>query len=137
MNRFALVPAAALVAGLRSASLGNIPGPGPEVKPAMKAPEIFQVKCDVHPWMLAYVRVFDHPYFATTHDDGTYSIDTNNLKDGNYTFTAWHEELGEVDQKNVAVKNGKAVVDFAFKMKGPNNQPPVAAPDPAGRVAVA
>ncbi len=72
----------------------------------------FKVKCDVHPWMLAYVRVFDHPYFATTKEDGKFSI--AGVPDGEYTFVAWHEKFGETEAKGT-VKDGKAEVNFAFK----------------------
>ena len=46
-------------------------------------PELhFPVKCDVHPWMGAYVAVMDHPYFDVTEKDGTFSI--KNLPAGTY-----------------------------------------------------
>ena len=54
--------------------------------------EIFQVHCDVHPWMKSVVWVSDNPFFAKTGEDGTYKIDTNGLKDGTYTIVAWHEK---------------------------------------------
>src|ERR1041385_1283089 len=38
-------------------------------------PEVLvQFKCDVHPWMFAYVGVVDHPYFAVSDKDGSYKI---------------------------------------------------------------
>jgi len=85
---------------------------GKKIDP-FKTVETFKVKCDVHPWMLAYVRVFDHPFFATSKEDGTYSI-TSKLPDGEYTFVGWHEKFGEVEQKGT-VKDGKAEVNFVFK----------------------
>ena len=30
-----------------------------------------KLNCDIHPWMKAYVMVFDHPFFTTTAKDGT------------------------------------------------------------------
>ena len=36
--------------------------------------------------------VLDHPFFAVTDDDGTFTIP--NLPPGKYTLEAWHEELG-------------------------------------------
>ena len=42
--------------------------------PPMKVAERFKIKCDVHPWMSAYVNVFEHPYFAVTKEDGTFAI---------------------------------------------------------------
>src|SRR3954467_2320352 len=57
-----------------------------------KAPEIIKVKCDVHPWMSAWIIVVDNPFFAASKEDGTYTI-KGNLPDGEYTLHAWHEKL--------------------------------------------
>jgi len=46
--------------------------------------EDFKVKCDVHPWMIAWIRVVDNPFYALTGEDGTYKIDTTGLPDGDY-----------------------------------------------------
>ena len=35
-----------------------------------KAEHAMYIKCDVHPWMKAYISVFDHPYFSVTDDSG-------------------------------------------------------------------
>ena len=79
----------------------------------MKVPERFNVKCDVHPWMIARVSVFEHPYFAVTGTDGAFSI-PGALPDGQYTLTAWHEKLGE-KQAHVIIENGRAsAADFVF-----------------------
>jgi hypothetical protein len=32
------------------------------------------VSCNIHPWMKAWVRVFDHPYYAVTDKDGNFEI---------------------------------------------------------------
>ena len=80
----------------------------------MTAAEVFKVKCDFHPWMLAYVHVFDHPFYAVTGSDGSFAIPAG-LPDGRYTLVAWHERLGE--RKAAAeVKGGKAAgADFTFR----------------------
>jgi plastocyanin len=57
-----------------------------------KEEALFQIKCDVHPWMSAYVGVFTHPFFSATRTDGKYTI--SGLEAGTYTITAWHERLG-------------------------------------------
>ena len=49
-------------------------------------------KCDVHPWMTGYVAVTDHPFFAVTGDDGSFTIP--NVPAGTYTIEAWHERFG-------------------------------------------
>jgi hypothetical protein len=85
---------------------------GEKADPQPKAPEIFKVKCDVHPWMTGWVAVFDHPYFAVTGDDGTF--DVKGLPDGRYTLRAWHERYGTREQ-TVTVTDGKGTVNFTFK----------------------
>ena len=83
-----------------------------------KAAETFKVKCDVHPWMAAWIVVTDSPYHAVSSAEekgmGTYSLDTKDLPDGEYTFTAWHEVYGSQDQK-AKVVGGKAELNFTFR----------------------
>ena len=79
--------------------------------------ETFQIKCDVHPWMKAVIRVFDHPYFATTGTDGKFSINTRNLKDGTYVVLAWHEIYRDSQPQTIEVKSGKATKDLDFTFK--------------------
>jgi hypothetical protein len=73
----------------------NQPMPG-NMKEATKTfdkPEhMFPIKCDVHPWMSAYVGVFTHPFFSVTKTDGKFTI--SGLDPGTYEITAWHEVLG-------------------------------------------
>jgi plastocyanin len=57
-----------------------------------KPEEVFQIKCDVHPWMMAYMAVFTHPFFSVTGTDGKFTI--SGLDPGTYEITAWHERLG-------------------------------------------
>jgi plastocyanin len=57
-----------------------------------KAEPMFQIKCDVHPWMNAYVGAFTHPFFSVTGTDGKFTI--SGLDPGTYEITAWHERLG-------------------------------------------
>ena len=70
----------------------------------------FKVKCDVHPWMGAFIGVFEHPYFAVTDDDGSYVI--SGLEPGDYVIEAWHERLGS-QTANVTV--GDSAANFTFK----------------------
>jgi hypothetical protein len=86
--------------------------PGKKVPP-MKAAERFKIKCDVHPWMSCHVSVFEHPFFAISKPDGTFSIPAG-LPDGKYAVVAWQESMGE-QEGTVEVKGGKGTVDFSFK----------------------
>lgn len=47
-------------------------------------------KCDIHPWMAGRVRVFDHPYFATTDENGNFEI--KDAPAGKWRLVIWHEE---------------------------------------------
>ena len=82
-----------------------------------KTVETFKVKCDVHPWMYAWIVVLDNPYSAISSADekafGTYCMSTKDLPDGEYTFVAWHELFGTQEQK-ATVTGGKAEVNFVF-----------------------
>ena len=57
-----------------------------------KPEAMFHIKCDVHPWMSAYMGVYTHPFFSVTGTDGKYTI--SGLDPGTYEITAWHEKLG-------------------------------------------
>lgn len=85
--------------------------PGRKIDP-MKAAEVFKIKCDVHPWMGAFVHVMEHPFFSVTGDDGTFAL--RGLPPGKYTLTARHETLG-TKTAEVTVEAGKpAAADISF-----------------------
>ena len=52
------------------------------------------VQCGIHAWMHSWIRVFDHPYFAVTNDQGEFEI--KNAPAGNYRLVIWHEAVGWV-----------------------------------------
>jgi len=54
--------------------------------------QVIKLKCDVHPWMTAFVLVQDNSYFAVTGADGSFSI--RGLAAGSYELEAWHERFG-------------------------------------------
>ena len=61
---------------------------------------VFIVKCDVHGWMQAFIRVDDHPFHAVTDGSGSFRI--ADVPAGEYTLEAWHETLG-TQQRTVRV----------------------------------
>ncbi|RME92318.1 MAG: hypothetical protein D6766_10265 [Verrucomicrobia bacterium] len=76
---------------------------------------LLRFKCDVHPWMFAYVGVMDHPWFAVTNEKGEYKLPAG-LPPGEYTLVAYHRKAGELTQK-ITVKDGeKKVVNFTMKV---------------------
>ena len=72
----------------------------------------FQIKCDVHPWMIAYVGVFTHPFFSVTGADGKFTI--SGLDPGTYEISAWHERLGTQTATVTVGANDKKTQDFKF-----------------------
>ena len=73
------------------------------------------VKCNVHPWMRAYIAVLRHPYFSVSNESGSFSI--KNLPPGNYTITAWHEKLGNSVQKVTVAAGESKALQFVFKAR--------------------
>ncbi len=89
------------------------PGSEDKMKSFARQEVMIPVKCNVHPWMRAYIGVVSHPFFAVTSDDGTYTI--KGLPPGTYTIEAWHEKYGTQDQQvTVGAKESKPL-DFSFK----------------------
>jgi len=74
-------------------------------------------KCDVHPWMFAYVGVFDHPFFAVTDKEGNFKI--SGLPNGKYTLAAYHRRTHTTTDgvtQEVTVE-GDTKVDFVVELK--------------------
>ncbi len=69
-------------------------------------------KCDVHRWMNAYAGVLDHPYFAVSGADGTFSI--GNVPPGDYTVGVWHERLGVMETMVTIEASGMADASFTY-----------------------
>ena len=74
--------------------------------------EMFKIKCDVHPWMGAYVQVLSHPFFDVTGEDGRFSL--ANLPAGSYEVTIWHERLG-TETRTAELADGQSLeLDFTM-----------------------
>ncbi len=92
-------------------------GPGdPPMHRKFTKPEIMiPVKCNIHDWMHAYIGVVDHPYFATTGDDGSFRLP--NLPPGTYTVSAWHEGMAPQQTIVTVPPSGKVEVSLTFHGK--------------------
>ena len=79
-----------------------------------KVEDPFYIKCDVHPWMKAWVAVFDHPYFAVTDKDGNFKID--GIPAGTYEVIAWQEKFKMKKHltATVTIGEGETVNNFTF-----------------------
>jgi plastocyanin len=102
------------VSGNPESNQVQMPG-GPDLDYTFAQPEMFmKFKCDVHPWMFAWVSVFDSPYFNISDKDGKFVI--KNVPPGKYTVEADHRKLGTLT-KDVEVKDSDVTVDFTFEVK--------------------
>ena len=94
------------------------PAGAPDIEKSFDKPEVLvRMKCDVHPWMLAYIGVLEHPYFAVSDKDGNFKI--SGLPDGKYTIVAYHLKThGATNEgivKSIEVK-GDTKQDFTVEL---------------------
>jgi plastocyanin len=61
-------------------------------------------RCFMHPWMVAYVHVMEHPYYAVTGLDGTFTL--RGLPPGEYEIATLHESSRFEASARVTVKVG-------------------------------
>lgn len=89
------------------------PRAGMTTSKTFKTPEIMvPIECNVHGWMHAFVGVVEHPYFATSSEDGTFTI--TGLPAGTYQLEAWHETLGTQSGEVTIAEDGTGTIEFTF-----------------------
>jgi len=82
----------------------------------LKGPDVMmRVGCDIHSWMVAYVGVETHPYYAVSGADGTFKI--ANVPPGKRTIRVWHERFGPLTQTVNVAAGQTANVEFAYTGK--------------------
>lgn len=102
------------VAGNKETNKAELPK-SPPLEFSWDNSEVFlRFKCDVHPWMFAYVGLVNHPYYAVSGKDGTFTI--KNVPPGTYTVEAYHRKAGKVTA-DVKVESGNAKADFTLEVK--------------------
>ena len=102
----------------------------PEFPIRFGRPEMFiPIKGDIHNEMVAYVSVFDHPYFAVTDQDGRFRV-LGHLPPGTYEIEARHFTAGST-KNTVTVRQGEdSQVDFTLNI-------PVGAAEVGSNVSIA
>jgi plastocyanin len=86
--------------------------PGRVSRKPLVAAGVVKIRCEVHPWMSAYIVVTEHPYHAISDIYGEYEL--ADVPPGVYQLKVWHESLG-TQEKRVEVKPGaKQQLDFTF-----------------------
>ena len=71
------------------------------------------VQCNQHNWMRANIGVLDHPFFAVSGDDGSFTI--KNVPPGDYTLVFWHEVYGEQSAPIKVAARGTVTQDAEYK----------------------
>lgn len=80
-----------------------------------KSPEVMlKLGCDVHRWMVAFVGVMPHPYFAVSSATGQYEI--AQVPPGTYTIKSWHEQFGERTATVTVKAGGRTSADFHYEI---------------------
>ena len=86
--------------------------PGRVSRKPLVAVGLVKIRCEVHPWMSAYIVVTEHPYHAVSDVYGEYEL--TDIPAGVYQLKVWHESLG-TQEKRIEVKPGAPQkVDFIF-----------------------
>ena len=83
----------------------GMPNKDQKVRRRIRKPGLVKMLCDVHPWEVAWIAAFDHPYHAVSDARGSFAL--SRVPPGSYTLTLWHEKLGSKRQQ-VTVKAGLA-----------------------------
>jgi len=93
----------------RTQSAGSEPLLLPFRRPEMMIP----VKCNRHSWMVTFVSVVPHPFFAVSSRNGFFEI--QGLPPGKYTLMSMHERLGR-QEMTVTVGPGEfKSVEFIYQ----------------------
>lgn len=92
---------------------------GKDIEKMFDKEEVFiRFKCDVHPWMFAYLGVLSHPYFAVSGKDGTYKV--SGVPAGKYKLVAFHRKAHGTEEKalvqDVEVTDAGAKADFVVEV---------------------
>jgi hypothetical protein len=97
----------------------GMPGVGTLTKIFDKPELSVGLRCFMHPWMLGYVHVLDHPYYAVTAVDGSFQI--KQLPAGEYEISVLHEYSRFAAEKpTVTVKigdNDDQKIEFVYRLK--------------------
>ena len=76
-------------------------------------PAEIEVVSDKHPWTRAWIAVLDHPYYAQTAANGTFTIDA--IPAGKYRVRAWHPAIGFSDDSVTVLAGQQATTALRIR----------------------
>jgi plastocyanin len=82
-------------------------------KDLFATPGLVEIHCQYHDWMSANIWVLEHPYYAVTARDGSFSIAL--IPPGTYRLTVWHEQLGVLEKDIVIAGNTTSTANFTYE----------------------
>lgn len=105
----------------------SLPKKGMKKQITLSEPEVFRIKCDVHPWELAWCHVIAHPFYTVTDAHGQYCLP--GLPPGEYQLEFWHEKLGTANAL-AKIQPGKVTQldDVKLMLRKPRPKTPPKAP---------
>jgi plastocyanin len=77
------------------------------------------VQCNQHNWMRANIAVLDHPFFAVSGDDGSFTI--KGVPPGDYRLIFWHEVFGEQSVPIKVAARGTVTQDVEYEPGAASN----------------
>lgn len=91
---------------------GQAMGAPPITKRAPITPGIVRIKCDVHPWMVSWMVITDHPFFDATNEEGRFTL--KKVPVGSYELEAIHPLHGKKTVNVKVTADAIATADFTF-----------------------
>jgi hypothetical protein len=83
------------------------------MKDELARPERIRITCEEHPFMIGWWVVTDAPHHVLTGADGRFRA--TGLRPGRWVVTAWHEEMGELEEEVDVPAQGTATLDLVYK----------------------
>lgn len=90
----------------------SLPIAGMRTERKLTRPGLYVVKCDIHGWMQAFIRVDEHPYHAVTDASGRFRIE--GVPPGRHTLEVWHERLGTLAREVVIDAAGDSEITIEY-----------------------
>ncbi len=91
---------------------------GSKLEKVFQTPELkVDFRCVLHPWMVGWVHVLPHPFFAVTGPDGTFTL--KGLPPGEYEIGVVHEAsrlVAAPERQTVKIEaGGAAKIEFVYR----------------------